>query len=107
MPGMNPYRHVDPPSSDVAQPMSADPASTTRPVWKTLTIVLPAVAVSGSTSVLCWLEELWNGSALTRTSVGAADAGGADAPSATHMKRGTNIRRMRAVYATRSEEHTS
>src|SRR5476649_810975 len=74
MPGKNPKFQVTPPSCDVAQPMSAPPPPKTRPVWNALTMELPNANVSGSTSVRCWLAELWNGSALILTSVGAADA---------------------------------
>ena len=48
--------------------MSEAPPSLNRPTWDEDTIVLPAVNVSGSSSVACWLVVLVNGSVLTRVS---------------------------------------
>src|SRR5580693_9628491 len=84
MPGKKPCFQVVPASCDVAQPMSAPPPPYTRPVWNAATMVLPKEAVSGSTSVLCWLGALWNGSWLTLTRVGAAMAGATVAMNTAH-----------------------
>jgi hypothetical protein len=56
---------VAPPSFDVEKPMSEDPPPETRPVWNAVTMVLPKVKVSGSTSVRCWAWASVNGSELT------------------------------------------
>ena len=53
---------------EVANPMSAPPPLGTRATWKALTMVEPHANVSGSTSVLCSLSELWNLSVLSFTS---------------------------------------
>jgi hypothetical protein len=65
VPGKNPFVKLDPPLVDVAKPMSDAPPSKKRPTWKADTQVLPEAKVSGSTSVLCWLVVLVNGSALS------------------------------------------
>src|SRR5437016_2415876 len=61
-PGRNP--EVCAPWVDVAQPMSVEPPLKKRPTWNAETTVEPLAKVSGSTSVACWLEVLWNGSLL-------------------------------------------
>src|SRR5438045_9548807 len=48
--------------------MSDAPPSLNRPTWDEDTMVVPAVNVSGSSSVACWLVLLVNGSVLTRVS---------------------------------------
>jgi hypothetical protein len=64
-PGSEPWAQVAPPLRDVAQPVSEAPPPTIRPIWNAATIVLPAVNVSGSTSVRCWACASVNGSVLT------------------------------------------
>src|SRR5215469_13080982 len=64
---MKPCVQVAPLSVEVAKPMSELPPSKKRPDWKTETMVEPKEKVSGSTCVLCWLEELVNGSELIRS----------------------------------------
>lgn len=53
MAGSVPLDHVRPPFVDVAKPMSDPPPSKKRPLWVTVTSVLPAANVSGSTVVAC------------------------------------------------------
>src|SRR5438309_2895682 len=54
VPGRNPLVHDPPPSVDVAQPISEEPPSKKRPLWKAATIVDPYAKVSGSTCASCW-----------------------------------------------------
>src|SRR5438309_4878969 len=53
VPGRNPLVHDPPPSVDVAHPMSEEPPSKKRPLWKAATIVDPYAKVSGSTCAWC------------------------------------------------------
>ena len=56
--GRKPRRQVRPASSEVAKPMFAAAPPKIRPTWNTSTTVDPAAALSGSTSVWCWLSGL-------------------------------------------------
>ena len=73
---------VAPPSVDVAQPLSTEPASVIRPTWNVATIVEPQAKLSGSTSVACVPGSVGlYVSVLSRTV--AAEAGDASAVSAS------------------------
>ena len=74
VPGRKPLVKLVPPSMEVANPMSDAPPPKKRPTWKADTRVLPEANVSGSTSVLCWLVALLNGSLLSCKSLVLASA---------------------------------
>jgi len=74
-PGRKPWFQVCPPSVLVAKPMSLEPPSKKRPVWKADTRVDPKARVSGSTSVACALDPPEKGSLLSCSVLGG---GGGD-----------------------------
>src|SRR5438105_5028668 len=82
IPGKNPRVQLAPPLRDVAHPMSDEPPLKNRPVWKVATIVDPKANVSGSTSVLCMLVVLVNGSELIRRRVAPVATPAAEATTA-------------------------
>src|SRR5438132_1768948 len=69
IPGKNPCVQLAPPLRDVAHPMSDEPPLKNSSVWTVATLVDPKANVSGSTSVLCMLVVLVNGSELIRKRV--------------------------------------
>src|SRR3989442_15654856 len=72
--GRKPLVNFLPPLVEVAKPMSEAPPLKKRPTWKAETMVEPEDRVSGSTSVLCWLVLLINGSVLSRVRATLAKA---------------------------------
>src|SRR5437899_12933011 len=66
--GRNPDVQDLPPLVEVAKPMFEAPPSKNRPTWNAETIVDPEANVSGSTSVLCWLDVFVYGSLLNSSS---------------------------------------
>src|SRR5438477_954117 len=70
MPGSGPLVYAAPLSIDRAKTMPEAPPSVKRPASAAATPVEPKKNESGSTTVLCWLVELVNGSvAIRRTGI--------------------------------------
>ena len=85
VPGRNPCVHEPPASVDVAHPMSEEPPSKKRPLWKAATIVDPYAKVSGSTCASCCELVFVNESVLICVGlvVACAVAGAISHPSAS------------------------
>ena len=87
-PGRRPFRHVTPPSVEVAQPIAAAPPPKFRPTWNTDTTVFPTEKLSGSAIVACCPRTpAPNGSTAIGRGPTAAVAGAAAATAANAMSR--------------------